>query len=399
MGSSSNLLKVCLSVLVFVSTANAKSQSGIFNVVNFGAVADGKTDSAKAFLDAWNQACACDGQGRVVIPRGTFLAGPVSFKGPCKAPIVFQLTGKVIAPEEIQSENWITFDYVTGLNISGGGTFDGRGALTWSRTQCYKGGSCGKDPINIRFNFVTDAAIRGISSVDSKFFHMLVYRCKNVKFFSINISAPALSHNTDGIHIGESTGISITRSFIGTGDDCVSLGPGSENITVSNVRCGPGHGISIGSLGRYDDENPLYGIHVKNCTLTGTDNGIRIKTWAVSPTGHSPPGLASDFIFENIVMDNVANPIIIDQEYCPFQYCNKGSPSCVKISNVSFKDIRGTSKSKLAVKLLCSKGFPCQNVELSDINLQYTGTDGPATSMCTNVDAKIFGNVFPSTCV
>ncbi|KAF6168083.1 hypothetical protein GIB67_011468 [Kingdonia uniflora] len=94
-------------------------------------------------------------------------------------------------------------------------------------------------------------------------------------------------------------------------------------------------------------------------------------------------------------MNNVANPIIIDQEYCPFECCNKGSLSHVKISNVSFKDIRGISKSKLAVKLVCSKGFPCQNVKLGDINLQYTSIDGPATSTCTNVDAKIFSNVFP----
>ncbi|KAF6149994.1 hypothetical protein GIB67_029359, partial [Kingdonia uniflora] len=125
---------------------------------------------------------------------------------------------------------------------------------------------------------------------------------------NISFACPAApSHNTDGIHIGKSSGITIMRSFIGTGDDCVSLGPGSENISVYDVRCGPGHGISVGSLGRYDDEEPLKGIYVSNCTLTGTDNGFRIKTLAVSPTGRSPPSLASNFRFEDIKKPQVCN--------------------------------------------------------------------------------------------
>lgn len=54
----------------------------------------------------------------------------------------------------------------------------------------------------------------------------------------------------------------------------------------------------------------MRGITVKNCTLTGTENGVRIKTWP-----GSPPSAASKFIFHDIVMNNVKNPIVIDQEY------------------------------------------------------------------------------------
>lgn len=48
------------------------------------------------------------------------------------------------------------------------------------------------------------------------------------------------------------------------------------------------------------------------------------------------------------------------------------APSRVKISDVSFKNIRGTSTTTLAVKLVCGSGFPCEKVMIGDIDLSYT---------------------------
>ena len=170
----------------------------------------------------------------------------------------------------------------------------------------------------MRFNFLNDSTIKEIKSIDSKKVHINVFACNNLNLKSIKISAPADSPNTDGIHIGSSKGIKIYNSVIGTGDDCVSLSPGSENVLVSNVFCGPGHGISVGSVGRTPNEKPITGLTVRNCTFTGTDNGVRIKTWP-----DSYEGVLSNFTFEDIVMNNVQNPVVIDQEYCPYNACNK----------------------------------------------------------------------------
>lgn len=69
---------------------------------------------------------------------------------------------------------------------------------------------------------------------------------------------------------------------------------------------------SIGSLGKYENEADVRRVIVKNVTISNTDNGVRIKTM------RGPKAIAtqaSSIIFQDIIMHNVKNPIIIDQEY------------------------------------------------------------------------------------
>lgn len=205
----------------------------------------------------------------------------------------------------------------------------------------------------------------GLRFVNSRGFHVNIRNCSHVVASGLHIRAPAESRNTDGIHVGLSRHVRILDSAIGTGDDCVSVGPGSTDVLVHGVACGPGHGFSVGSLGKGEDEADVRGLVVRNCTVAGATNGARIKTWP-----GSPPSRASNITFEAITMAAVANPIIIDQHYCPHDDCSDADkPSLVQISDVTFRQIDGTSTGALAVQLICSPERPCIDVRLVDINL------------------------------
>ncbi|KAJ1393545.1 Regulator of chromosome condensation, RCC1 [Sesbania bispinosa] len=76
--------------------------------------------------------------------------------------------------------------------------------------------------------------------------------CKRVVVSNLQVLAPAFSPNTDGIHIRATKGIEVKDSLIRTvsGDDCISIVRNSSWIRIRDISCGPGHGISIGSLGK-----------------------------------------------------------------------------------------------------------------------------------------------------
>lgn len=85
--------------------------------------------------------------------------------------------------------------------------------------------------------------MQGISSINPKFFHMGIVESQGVEVSGVKITAPEDSPNTDGIHIERCTGVTIRDSTIGTGDDCISIGQGNKDITLTGINCGPGHGL------------------------------------------------------------------------------------------------------------------------------------------------------------
>ncbi|KMZ66413.1 Polygalacturonase, family GH28 [Zostera marina] len=391
-----SILFISSSILFFFisTTVAVVAVNGTFSVSDFKAVSNGKVDSTAAFADTWTAACNYTGPtAKFVVPKGAYLVGPVAFSGPCTAKMVIQIDGRIIAPAVLKTmpekpNNWIMFERLAGMLITGNGSFNGMGADTWPKNK--RNGKV--FPTNIQFSFINDSTVEGISSIDSRMFHIMVYKCVNLKLTKLTITAPETSPNTDGVHIGLSDGVTITDTAIKTGDDCVSIGPTNSRITVTGVKCGPGHGISVGSLGKYKDDKDVTDILVKTCKFHLTMNGVRIKTWS-----ESFPLICKNYTFDDIIMSSVENPIIIDQQYCPAGNCPKTTSSKVKITDIKFSNIKGTSTLPVAIKLLCSKSNPCTGLSFEKIQLKNKVGGAVANSTCENVvKPTIIGVVKPA---
>ena len=70
-------------------------------------------------------------------------------------------------------------------------------------------------------------------------------------------------------------------TYFCSGDDCVSVQTGCSNVYIHNINCGPGHGISIGSLGKDNTRACVSNITVRDVKIQDSLTGVRIKTWQV----------------------------------------------------------------------------------------------------------------------
>ncbi|KAL8048989.1 hypothetical protein ABFS82_07G105200 [Erythranthe guttata] len=365
-----------------------------YNVVDFGAIGDGKTDSTSSFLKAWDEACnSIVPDATMVVPPGIFLVTHITFTGPCKSNntnlIIF---GTIIAPDDYKfigsDKFWIVFHRVHWLSIFGG-TLDAKGSSLWACKRA--GNNCPFGARSITFQSCSYVLVSGLKSINSQRIHISINQCSNMTLRKLVIIAPSQSPNTDGIHIASSTGITISNSSIGTGDDCISIGPGSKSLLMDQIACGPGHGISIGSLGRKAMEDGVQDVNVTNSIFTMTQNGVRIKSWPSANDGY-----ARNLLFKNLIMQNVSNPMIIDQDYCPHKNCPQKINSAVKVSQVTFENITGISWTRKAFTLRCSSTSPCDGIQLKDIDLHYVDHwTKPTQSDCENAQVSFTGYVFP----
>ncbi|XP_043724312.1 probable polygalacturonase At1g80170 [Telopea speciosissima] len=340
-----------------------QSQQGdnhVFNLLNHGAVGDGITDDTQAFQDAWNQVCNSSlPYPTLQVPSDkTFLLHPVVLEGPCISNnVTIEVLGNMLAPSDTSEwqcdyqegtyncPSWLTFEHVNNLYINGGEgnfTIDGQGHNWWDL-------SCHKTMLILRH--CSNVHISNINIVNGPNMHIFIQASTWIYTSNVNIFAPKTSPNTDGIHIQYSQNVFVHDSNIGTGDDCISIGESSSYINISRISCGPGHGISIGSLGRGGKIVMVEYIHVSDVEFSGTSNGVRIKTWQTI--------------------------------------------SAVEISNVTYNHIYGTSDRPIAIKFDCSDAVPCRDIFVNDINIPKTKKGEKTSAYCRNAYGRSQDQVVP----
>ncbi|CAL9153717.1 polygalacturonase At1g48100-like [Musa acuminata AAA Group] len=356
---------------------NSSSEPCVFDVRSFGALGDGSSDDTQAFRAAWKAACAAESSVLLVPSDGVFMITSTIFLGPCKPGFVLQIDGVLMPPDgpdcwpaSDSKKQWLVFYRVDGMTLKGEGTIEGNGEEWWNLPcKPHRGpkgstlpGPC-DSPALIRFFMSYNLTVRGLRVENSPQFHVKFDGCEGVHIEDLSIRSPALSPNTDGIHIENTKSVAIYNSVISNGDDCISIGPGCSNVDIANVTCGPSHGISIGSLGVHNSQACVSNITVRNAWIKNSDNGVRIKTW------QGGTGSVSGISFDNIYMENVRNCIIIDQYYCLTKQC-LNQTSAVWVTDVAYANIKGTYDVRSPpIHFACSDAVACTNITLSDVEL------------------------------
>ncbi|MCL7047991.1 hypothetical protein MKW94_028332 [Papaver nudicaule] len=408
----------------------SKPKPRIFDVRYFGAVGDGWADDTAAFTMAWKAACAVE-SGVVLAPEGyIFMINPTTFDGPCKG-LTVQVDGVLMPPDGPylwpKSESmaqWLVFNQVHSMTLTGNGIIEGNGEKWWDLPcKPHRGpngttlpGPC-DSPALFMFFMSSDLHVSNLHIRNSPQFHMKFDNCTEVTIQNISLDSPALSPNTDGIHIEQTKSVGIydtniangtkklkfptkfqsyivqvafmIQSPIETGDDCISIGAGCSDVDIRNITCTHSHGVSIGSLGVRNTQACVSNVTVRNVHMKDSDNGVRIKTW------QGGSGSVSGVTFQDIEMDNVRNCIIVDQYYCLSEECNNKT-SAVFINDISYINIKGTyDVITKPVHFACSDTVPCMNITMSQVNLVPSDGQNEIDPFCWNVYGRLETETVP----
>jgi polygalacturonase len=274
-------------------------------ITDLGAVGDGVTDCSRAFAAAI-AAVARRGGGRVVVPPGRFLTGPIHLKSHVNlhvtegATIAFSTDPAKYLPvvfsryEGIEYYNYSPLVYAYGardIAITGTGTLDGQASNTawwpWSgkpefgwvagapnqnadRTALQAMGEAGT-PVSqrvfgaghfLRPNMIQpyrcrDVLIEGVTITNSPMWHIHPVLSQSVLVRDVTV----VGHgpNNDGCDPESSTGVVITGTSFDTGDDCIAIKAGrnadgrrvnvpSQDILIEDCDFRDGHGgVTVGS--------------------------------------------------------------------------------------------------------------------------------------------------------
>lgn len=387
-----------------------------FVITRFGARADGKTDSSRAFKNAI-AACNQAGGGRVVVPPGTFLTGALQLKSNVNlyvakgATVKFSKNADDYLPvvftrwEGTELMNYSPFIYAfeqKNIAITGAGTLDGQsGNDSWwpwngranygwregtpnqrtDRTALQEMAEQGV-PVSqrvfgaghyLRPQFIqpyrcTNVLIEGVQIINSPMWEIHPVLCTNVTVRGVKIS----SHgpNNDGCDPESCTDVLIENCDFDTGDDCIAIKSGrnadgrrlmapTQNIIVRGCRMRDGHGgITVGS----EITGGVRNLFAENCLLDSQnlDHALRVKNNAMRG------GVLENFYFRNIEVGEVAHAVItIDFNY---EEGAKGSYTPV-VRNYQV-DRLVSKKSKHAVDLQGLANAPILEFSLSNCTFE-----------------------------
>ena len=292
-----------------------------FDITKFGAVGDGVTDCSKALADAIT-ACNSAGGGRVIVPGGKFLTGPIHLKSDVNlhvvkdATILFTTNTAAYLPvvftryECTEVMNYSPFIYAfeqKNIAITGEGTLDSQATLgewhSWSRrgegaklvemgnkdvpvAQRVFGEGHFLRPYFIQPTRCQNVLIEGVKILGSPMWVISPLYCTNVTVHGVTVEATG--PNTDGCDPDSCTDVLIKDCNFSDGDDCIAIKSGrdrdghrvnipSRNLVIQNCHFKAGHGgVTCGS----ETSGGISTVYAENCDFDSPDldYAFRFKT-------------------------------------------------------------------------------------------------------------------------
>jgi polygalacturonase len=242
----------------------------------------------------------------------------------------------------------ISANHISGAGIMGDGVIDGRGGekllgknvSAWDLAEQARAGGSQQVSRLIVADAADNFTLYRITLKNSPNFHVVYNHGDGFTVWGLKIDTPKrLARNTDGVDPGAgSKNITITHSFIRTGDDNVAIkgGPGGvTNMTVSHNHFYYGHGMSIGS----ETNGSVSTLRVTDLSLDGPDSGIRIKSMGTRG------GLVHDAVYQDICIRDSPRPIDITMAYAANGPVKGPSPPTFR--DITLRDVRISGGGKI----------------------------------------------------
>ncbi|MDT0686979.1 glycoside hydrolase family 28 protein [Autumnicola psychrophila] len=396
-----------------------------FNVQDYGAVADGTTNNSQAFADAI-AACSEDGGGKVIVPSGKYLSGPIHLKSNVNfhledgAEILFSTnTSDYLPVVHTSYEGMEMMDYSPliyayqqeNIAVTGKGTFNGQAGndnwWPWSGAERYgfkEGDQNQRDEHNLprlskmvedgvavedrvfgeghqfRPTFFepfecSNVLIKDVKFINAPFWVMHPIKSNNVTVDGVTVE----SHgpNNDGCNPEYSKNVHIKNCLFDTGDDCIAIKSGrdndgrrvgikSENIIVEDCIMKDGHGgVVMGS----EISGGVSNVFVRNCEMNSPnlDRAIRIKT------NTRRGGTIENIYVKNIEVGQVKEAVLkINTHYAI--YDNQEGEFMPVIRNIYLEDINVENGGEYGILIRGREESPVANVNLTNVHIKNAET-------------------------
>ena len=351
-----------------------------YNVLEYGATADGKTLDTKAIQDAIDE-CANNGGGTVEFPAGTYLSGSIVMKD--NVILNLQAGSKILGSKNIEDYSLnsqqiakkhkdvygalIKGEGLKNIGITGFGIIDGQG-------ESYQGEK--KRPALLKFENCKNVIVEGVKLQHPGAWTQHYLKCDGVTLRDLKIYAHG-SENNDMVDINQSRNVVITGLIGDSDDDGITLkstGEGLvENVVISDcIIRSRTNAIKAGteSYGGFRD------ITITNCSIGPSVTKDGFSGFKEGLAGIAleivDGGIMENIVISNLVIEETTAPIFIRLGNRARKY-SKGKKPIGTINNIAISNIVARNAGKTGCSIVGEIGHPIKNTSISNVRINFTG--------------------------